>query len=85
MAVVEMRVVFWVCTPCSVVPYVPSVSMQTASATVDGGSPSIQSVRARKETIHNVEPQKTTVTVQINLHVGDHQAPFIPKPSTTWK
>jgi len=68
MAVVEMKVVFCVCTPCSVVSYVPSVSMRT-SDTEDGGRPSIQSVRARKEMLHNVEPQKTTVTVQINLHV----------------
>jgi hypothetical protein len=26
----------------------------------------------RKKTLHNVEPQKTTVTLQINLHVSDH-------------
>jgi hypothetical protein len=68
MAFVKMRVVFWVCTPCSVMPYVPSLSMQTTSDTEDGGGPSIRSVRARKEMLHNVEPQKTTVTVQINLH-----------------
>jgi hypothetical protein len=49
MAVVKMRVVFWVCTPCRVVPYVPSVSMRTTSDTEDGGSTSIQSVRRRKE------------------------------------
>lgn len=67
--VVKMRVVFWVCTPCSFVPYVPSVSMQITSDTEDGGSPSIQSVTARKETLHNVEPRKTTVTVHISLHV----------------
>jgi hypothetical protein len=68
-AVVKMGVVVWVCTPCSVVPYVPSVSMRTTLDTEDGGSTSIQSVRTRKETLHNVEPQKTTVTLQINLHV----------------
>lgn len=26
----------------------------------------------RKKSLHNVEPQKTTVTLQINLHVWDH-------------
>jgi len=49
MAVVEMRVVFCVCTPCSVVPYVPSISMRTTSDNEDGGSTSIPSVRTQKE------------------------------------
>jgi len=42
MTAVEMRVVFWICTPCSVVPYVPSVSMRTTSDTKYGGSTSSQ-------------------------------------------
>ena len=49
MAVVQMRVVFWVCTNYSVVPYVPSVSMLTTSDTEEGGSTSIQSARTWKE------------------------------------
>ena len=70
MMVVEMRVVFWICCtvafccmslqyPCELLYRLKMEAVHHLSKTSE----------QRKKTFHNVKPQKTKVTFQINLHV----------------